>query len=79
MPSPPFGLKVNLPLVATGLKIKGEPVLLNFRPQGGRFFGFSVKNKSGIHQLFRMDYHDSHGTQDWEDQGYHFHVGGKGS
>jgi RHS repeat-associated protein len=79
MPSPPFGLNVNLPLAPTGLKIKGEPVFLNFRPQGGRFFGFSVKNKSGIHQLFRMDYHEAHGTQDWEDQGYHFHVGGKGS
>jgi hypothetical protein len=77
MPSPPIGIKLKLPLVPTGIKIKGEPVKLNFRPQGGRFLGLSIIQNGGNTQIFRMDYHAPHGSEDWVDQGFHFHVGGK--
>jgi RHS repeat-associated protein len=78
MPSPPIGLrKLGLPLIPTGIKIKGEPVSLNFRPKAGRFLGVSIQQNGGNPQIFRMDYHDVHDSEDWESHGYHFHVGGK--
>jgi hypothetical protein len=72
---------LDVPLGTVKIKKYSKNFLLSFKSgakQGGRAIGLGhgqgQGKAAGVEQWFRMDWHDPHGNQDWEDKPFHFHI-----